>query len=83
MGYSPPLGQMIDSRQASSKVERLLIGCRNRHTESNVLCRCSHSRDRNQGLGQGPLGSRDDGRIQGLLVDIIASYKIVSFWLQA
>jgi hypothetical protein len=83
VGYSPPLGQMIDSRQASSKMERLLIGCRDCHAESNVLGRCSHGRDRDQGLGQGPLGSRDDGRVQRLLVDIITSYKIVSFWLQA
>lgn len=53
----PSLGKMINCRQPSSQMVRLLIRRGNRDPKTNILCRSSHGGDHSQRFINGPLST--------------------------
>lgn len=71
------LGEMVDGGQPARQMVRRLICCCDRHAKAEILRGRSHGRDDGERLIDGPLSTRDDGRVQvaRAFVDIIATYR--------
>lgn len=70
-----PTGKVVDCTQSSGKVIRLLISRGNGDAKPNAPSGCCHGRHCGQGLIDGPLRSRNHGRVRvtRALIDVVCA----------